>query len=64
LLATLAALESWLDTGVKPGASFFPESEGFDSKFVPPPWPARWGQTDPATPGLFRLPHATALYEQ
>lgn len=39
LLAALAAVERWLDTGVKPAASFFPESEGFDNRFVPPPWP-------------------------
>ena len=39
LLAALAAMESWLDTGVPPNASAFPESLGFDNKFVPPPWP-------------------------
>jgi hypothetical protein len=32
-LATLEAMERWLDT------SFFPEEKGFDNKFVPPPWP-------------------------
>ena len=38
-LSTLAAIEHWLDTGVRPDASFFPEAEGFDNSFVPPPWP-------------------------
>jgi pimeloyl-ACP methyl ester carboxylesterase len=39
LLTTLEAMERWLNTGNKPGASFFPEDKGFDTKFVPPPWP-------------------------
>jgi pimeloyl-ACP methyl ester carboxylesterase len=39
LLATLEAMESWLNTGVRPDASFFPEDKGFDPKFVPPSWP-------------------------
>ena len=39
LLAALAAMESWLDTGTKPGAATFPEELGFDNAFVPPPWP-------------------------
>jgi len=39
LLATLAAMESWLDTGTPPGASAFPEALGFNNAFVPPPWP-------------------------
>jgi hypothetical protein len=39
LLTTLAAMERWLNTGTKPGASFFPEAKGFDTRFVPPPWP-------------------------
>jgi len=38
-LAALAAMEHWLETGVRPGTSFFPESLGFDNNFVPPPWP-------------------------
>ena len=38
-LATLEAMERWLDTGTRPDASFFPEDKGFDNKFVPPPWP-------------------------
>ena len=37
--ATLAALEQWLNTGIRPDASFFPETLGFDNNFVPPPWP-------------------------
>ncbi len=37
-LSVLAAMESWLDTGVRPDASMFPASEGFDLTFVPPPW--------------------------
>jgi len=32
-------MERWLNTGVRPDASFFPEDKGFDNKFVPPPWP-------------------------
>lgn len=39
LLAALAAVESWLDTGLRPDASAFPEALGFDNAFVPPPWP-------------------------
>ncbi|MEK7404583.1 MAG: hypothetical protein AAB225_05700 [Acidobacteriota bacterium] len=39
LLAALAAMESWLDTGTKPGAAAFPEELGFDNAFVPPPFP-------------------------
>ena len=39
ILTALAAMEKWLDTGVRPDASSFPESQGFDNKFVPPPWP-------------------------
>ena len=38
-LATLNAMEHWLNTGVRPGNSFFPASEGFNNSFVPPPWP-------------------------
>jgi hypothetical protein len=38
LLATLEAMESWLNTGTKPDAAFFPEQKGFDNTFVPPPW--------------------------
>jgi pimeloyl-ACP methyl ester carboxylesterase len=39
LLAALAAMESWLDTGTKPGPAAFPAELGFDNAFVPPPWP-------------------------
>jgi pimeloyl-ACP methyl ester carboxylesterase len=38
-LSALAAMEHWLDTGVRPDASFFPESQGFNNSFVPPSWP-------------------------
>lgn len=38
-LATVAAMEHWLDTGLPPDASFFPEGTGFNNSFVPPPWP-------------------------
>jgi len=38
LLAALAAMESWLDTGKQPGASAFPEALGFDNAYVPPLW--------------------------
>ena len=39
LLAALAAMEKWLETGVAPSASAFPEALGFNNRFVPPPWP-------------------------
>jgi len=39
ILAALAAMNHWLDTGVKPDATFFPEAIGFNNSFVPPPWP-------------------------
>jgi hypothetical protein len=32
-------MERWLDSGVRPDASFFPEDKAFDDKFVPPSWP-------------------------
>lgn len=38
LLTALAAMESWLDSGIKPGAAAFPASMGFDHTYVPPPW--------------------------
>ncbi len=38
-LAVLAAMESWLDTGVRPDASLLPASKGFDLGYVPPLWP-------------------------
>jgi hypothetical protein len=39
LFSALAAMETWLDTGVRPDACAFPAAEGFDHSFVPPPWP-------------------------
>jgi hypothetical protein len=39
VLAALFAMERWLDTGVKPDVSVFPEAEGFDNQFTPGPWP-------------------------
>ena len=39
LLSALAAMERWLDSGVQPDASVFSGAEGFDNRFVPPPWP-------------------------
>jgi pimeloyl-ACP methyl ester carboxylesterase len=39
ILTALSAMETWLDTGVKPDATAFPEAQGFDNKFVPPAWP-------------------------
>jgi pimeloyl-ACP methyl ester carboxylesterase len=39
LLAALAAMESWLESGTKPDASAFPAALGFDNAYVPPPWP-------------------------
>jgi hypothetical protein len=37
-LSVLAAMESWLDTGVRPDATLLPASKGFDLGFLPP-WP-------------------------
>ena len=40
LLATVSAMEYWLDAGLKPPeAVFFPAPLGFIPGFVPPPWP-------------------------
>ncbi len=39
ILTALAALEQWLDTGIRPDASSFPEAQGFDNRFVAPRWP-------------------------
>jgi pimeloyl-ACP methyl ester carboxylesterase len=39
LLTALAAMEKWLDIGVRPDASSFPDAQGFDNSFVPPRWP-------------------------
>jgi pimeloyl-ACP methyl ester carboxylesterase len=38
-LSMLAAMESWIDTGLRPDASLLPPSKGFDLEYVPPPWP-------------------------
>jgi pimeloyl-ACP methyl ester carboxylesterase len=39
LNSAVAAMNHWLDTGMKPGAEFFPAAQGFVPGFVPPPWP-------------------------
>jgi hypothetical protein len=39
ILTALAAMEKWLDTGVRPEAASFPEDQGFDNHFVAPRWP-------------------------
>ena len=40
LLATVAAMDYWLDTGIKPPAAlFFLVALDFIPSFVPPPWP-------------------------
>jgi len=39
LAAVVAAMLSWLNTGVKPGPEFFPEAAGFLSNFTPPSFP-------------------------
>jgi pimeloyl-ACP methyl ester carboxylesterase len=39
LLAAVAAMQSWLDTGMRPGPEFFPAAQGFLPNFVPPPYP-------------------------
>lgn len=38
VLAGLDAVESWIASGVAPGARQFPEELGFDNSFVPAPW--------------------------
>lgn len=38
-LSVLFAMESWLETGLRPDAELLPGSEGFDLNYVPPPWP-------------------------
>ncbi len=38
LQSALDAMQNWLSKGIKPDASFFPESQGFDNSFVPPPY--------------------------
>jgi pimeloyl-ACP methyl ester carboxylesterase len=37
-MTALAAMNSWLNTGVPPDASFFPAAKGFNTGFVPGPW--------------------------
>jgi kynurenine formamidase len=39
VLTGLAAMESWLDSGMTPGPAAFPAALGFDSSYVPAPWP-------------------------
>ena len=39
LLTTIKAMDFWLDTGMKPGADFFPAASGFVPGYVPPAWP-------------------------
>ncbi len=39
ILTALAAMETWLNTGVRPSGAAFPGAQGFDSGFVPPRWP-------------------------
>ncbi len=38
-IATIDAMNSWLDTGTKPDSSFFKEENGFDNGFPKAPWP-------------------------
>jgi pimeloyl-ACP methyl ester carboxylesterase len=37
-LSGMAAMNSWLETGVRPDASLLPPSQGFDLEYVPSPW--------------------------
>ena len=39
LYQTVLAMEYWLDSGIKPGAGYFPAGLDFVPGFVPPPWP-------------------------
>jgi hypothetical protein len=39
ILTAVGAIDSWVRTGVKPTAASFPAALGFDSTFVPPPFP-------------------------
>lgn len=39
LLTTIAAMDQWLRTGVRPTAAQFPAALGFVPNFVPPPFP-------------------------
>jgi hypothetical protein len=38
-LAAIHAMIYWLETGIRPDASFFPAELGFDPSYVPPSWP-------------------------
>jgi hypothetical protein len=38
-LSTLTAMDSWLNTGVRPDESLLPASKGFNLGYVPWPWP-------------------------
>jgi hypothetical protein len=37
-MTALAAMNSWLNTGVPPDASFFPAAKGFNPEFLVGPW--------------------------
>jgi len=37
-MTALAAMNSWLDTGVPPDASFIPAAKGFNPGFIPGRW--------------------------
>ena len=39
ILTAVGAIDGWVRTGVKPTAASFPAALGFDSTFVPPPFP-------------------------
>ena len=39
ILTAVGAIDSWVRTGLKPTAASFPAVLGFDSAFVPPPFP-------------------------
>lgn len=39
LFQVVLAMEFWIDSGMKPGPSYFPAGLGFVIGFVPPPWP-------------------------
>jgi len=43
-LSLIAAMNSWLDTGVRPDATALPASLGFDLNFVPQPWPFAYAE--------------------
>jgi pimeloyl-ACP methyl ester carboxylesterase len=36
--AAFEAMESWLDTGIRPSSDFFPTVLGFDNEYTPPDW--------------------------